>query len=74
MGKIITAILTKNDMIASIIANTTTNIITRGDPRNGISVQVYYNVFETMEWFEKSIDSSIANGWALKYKGGPLEG
>jgi len=71
-----TAILSKNDMIALLCVKTATEggAICRVDPREGRpSVQVYDDPHQAVEWFNRSLRTSLKNGWQVVYDGLPLE-
>ena len=72
-----TAILSKNNMIALLCVKTADQggAICRVDPRESRpSVQVYDDPEQALEWFNRSLRSSVRNGWQVVYDGLPLKG
>jgi len=72
-----TAILSKNNMIALLCIKTAAQggAICRVDPREKRpTVQVYDDPKKAEEWFNRSLRTSLANGWHIAYDGLPLEG
>ncbi len=72
-----TAILAKNNMFALLCVKTATEggAICRVDPRERQpSVQLYDDPQKAIEWFTKSLRTSLNNGWRLVYNGLPMRG
>lgn len=72
-----TAILSKNDMIALLCIKTAEKggAICRIDPREDKpSVQLYDDPDNAMKWYNKSLRTSLNNGWRVVYNGLPLKG
>ncbi len=72
-----TAVLSKNNMVALLCVKTANQggAICRVDPReNNPSVQIYDNPEKAMEWYTKSLRTSLKNGWQIVYDGLPLQG
>ena len=72
-----TALLTKNDLLALISLKTTTRggVIVRYDPRQSLPVaKAYEDTTEAAQWFRRSLNTSLRNGWHVIYDGTPLAG
>ena len=72
-----TAVLSKNDMFALLCLKTANEggAICRVDPREGNpAVQLYDDPEKAIDWFTKSLETSLKNGWRVVYDGLPLEG
>ena len=72
-----TAILAKNNMFALLCVKTATEggAICRVDPRQSQpSVQLYDDPQKAIEWYTKSLRTSLSNGWTLVYSGLPMRG
>lgn len=72
-----TAVLTKNNMIALLGVQTFDQggTICRVDPRDGKpAVQIYDNPADALNWFKRSLRTSLKNGWQVVYDGLPLHG
>lgn len=72
-----TAILLKNDMFALLCLKTADQggAICRVDPReNNPAVQLYDDPTKALDWYTKSLKTSMKNGWRVVYDGLPLEG
>lgn len=72
-----TALLTKNEMYALLCLKTADEggAICRVDPRESApSVQIYDDPAKAEEWFSKSLNTSLKNGWNVVYDGLPLKG
>lgn len=72
-----TAVLKKNEMIALLCLKTADQggAICRVDPRESApAVQIYDDPEKAEEWFSKSLNSSLKNGWNVVYDGLPLKG
>ncbi|QQS41529.1 MAG: hypothetical protein IPM63_00865 [Acidobacteriota bacterium] len=75
--KVRTAVLMKNEMIALLCLKTADQggAICRVDPRESApAVQIYDDPDKAEEWFSKSLNSSLRNGWNVVYDGLPLKG
>ncbi|HUF03984.1 MAG TPA: hypothetical protein VMM38_07390 [Aridibacter sp.] len=75
--KVRTAVLKKNEMIALLCLKTADQggAICRVDPRESApSVQIYDDPDKAEEWFSKSLNTSLKNGWNVVYDGLPLNG
>ncbi|MEP7075230.1 MAG: hypothetical protein ABI878_05410 [Acidobacteriota bacterium] len=72
-----TAVLQKNDMVALLCIKGASEgaAICRVDPREeNPSVQIYDDPAKAVEWFTKSLRTSLKNGWNIVYDGLPLQG
>lgn len=72
-----TAVLQKNNMVALLCIKGADAgaAICRVDPREEHpSVQIYDDPAKAVEWFTKSLRTSIQNGWNIVYDGLPLQG
>lgn len=72
-----TAVLQKNNMVALLCIKSATAgaAICRVDPRESQpAVQLYDDPDKALEWFTKSLRSSLRNGWNIVYDGLPLQG
>ncbi|MEO8649633.1 MAG: hypothetical protein ABI539_10755 [Acidobacteriota bacterium] len=72
-----TAVLQKNNMVALLCIKSATAgaAICRVDPRESQpAVQLYDDPEKALEWFTKSLRSSLRNGWNIVYDGLPLQG
>jgi hypothetical protein len=72
-----TAVLQKNNMVALLCIKGANEgaAICRVDPREEHpSVQIYDNQEKALEWFTKSLRTSLKNGWNVVYDGLPLQG
>jgi hypothetical protein len=72
-----TALLTKHEMLALISLKTTTrgSVIVRYDPRQSLPVaKAYEDTTEAAQWFRRSLNTSLRNGWHVIYDGAPLAG
>ena len=72
-----TAVLTKNDLIAVLGVQTFDQggTICRVDPREERpAVQLYDDPEEALNWFKRSLRTSLKNGWQVAYDGLPLHG
>lgn len=72
-----TAILQKNNMVALLCIKSATAgaAICRVDPREAQpAVQLYDDPTKALEWFTKSLRTSLKNGWSIVYDGLPLQG
>ena len=72
-----TAVLSKNDMIALLCLKTADKggAICRVDPREtNPAVQIYDDADKALDWYTKSLQTSLKNGWQVVYDGLPLEG
>jgi hypothetical protein len=72
-----TAILSKNNMIALLCLKTAGQggAICRIDPREDRpAVQLYDDPEKALEWYTKSLRTSLKNGWTIAYDGLPLHG
>lgn len=72
-----TAVLSKNNMVALLCVKTAGEggAICRVDPREKQpSVQVYDDPQKAIDWFNKSLRTSLKNGWNVVYDGLPLKG
>ena len=75
--KVRTTVLSKNNMIALLCVKTATEggAICRVDPREERpAVQIYDDPEKAIEWFRKSLRTSLQNGWQVVYDGLPLQG
>ncbi len=75
--KVRTAVLKKNEMIALLCLKTAEQggAICRVDPREASpDVQIYDDPTKAEEWFSKSLNTSLRNGWNVVYDGLPLKG
>ena len=72
-----TAVLQKNNMVALLCIKGADEgaAICRVDPREEHpSVQIYDDPAKAIEWFTKSLRTSMQNGWNVVYDGLPLQG
>jgi len=72
-----TAVLQKNNMVALLCIKGANEgaAICRVDPREEHpSVQIYDDPAKAIEWFTKSLRTSMRNGWNVVYDGLPLQG
>jgi hypothetical protein len=72
-----TAVLKKKDLVALLCLKTASKggAICRVDPREAQpSVQLYDDPEKALEWYKKSLRSSLKNGWQVVYDGLPLRG
>ena len=72
-----TAVLQKNNMVALLCIKGASEgaAICRVDPREEHpSVQIYDDPAKAVEWFTKSLRTSLQNGWSVVYDGLPLQG
>lgn len=72
-----TAVLKKNNMVALLCIKGADEgaAICRVDPREEHpSVQIYDDPAKALEWFTKSLRTSLKNGWNVVYDGLPLQG
>ena len=72
-----TALLAKKDMYALLCLKTANEggAICRVDPREiNPAVQLYDDPIKAVEWYSKSLKTSLKNGWNIVYDGLPLQG
>jgi len=72
-----TAVLKKNNMVALLCIKGANEgaAICRVDPREeNPAVQIYDDQTKALEWFTKSLRTSLKNGWNIVYDGLPLQG
>jgi hypothetical protein len=72
-----TAVLKKNHMVALLCIKSADEgaAICRVDPREEHpAVQIYDDPAKALEWFRKSLKTSLSNGWQVVYDGLPLQG
>ena len=72
-----TVLLAKNEMLAllGLKKSADTAIIVRIDPRQAIpSAQRYDDAESATKWFNRSLATSMKNGWEVIFDGQPLYG